>query len=254
MNRQRLPVVLSAAALVIAVLGATPHGFAALTGVTKVALFARNAGKVGGIAASKKPKAGKLLPLGKNGKFPAAVLPVAAKGPPGAEGPRGPAGPAGPQGSQGIQGLKGSKGATGPAGPAGVAGPQGPAGPPGGYGLLNLGRAGLAKVTVASGAAHSSTTAGADGFPLVAVYDTNTNDLKIVHCNDSSCSTSTSTPVDSAGNVGRYPSVTVGSDGLGLVSYLDATNGNLKTAHCTNVACTAFTTATIVSSGAVADD
>ena len=48
MNRQRLPVVLSAAALVIAVLGATPHGFAALKGVTKVALFARNAGKVGG--------------------------------------------------------------------------------------------------------------------------------------------------------------------------------------------------------------
>jgi hypothetical protein len=159
-----------------------------------------------------------------------------------------------PQGSQGIQGLKGSKGATGPAGPAGVAGPQGPAGPPGGYGLLNLGRAGLAKVTVASGAAHSSTTAGADGFPLVAVYDTNNNDLKLVHCNDSTCSSSTSTPVDSAGNVGRYPSVTVGSDGLGLVSYLDASNGNLKTAHCTNVACTAFTTATIVSSSAVADD
>ena len=130
MNRQRLPVVLSAAALVIAVLGATPHGFAALTGVTKVALFARNAGKVGGIAASKKPKAGKLLPLGKNGKFPAAVLPVAAKGPPGAEGPRGPAGPAGPQGSQGIQGLKGSKGATGPAGPQASPGRRGRLGPP----------------------------------------------------------------------------------------------------------------------------
>ena len=81
MDRQRLPVVLSAAALVIAVLGATPHSFAALRGVTKVALFAKNAGKVGGIAASKKPKAGKLLPLGKNGKFPASVFPAAVTGP-----------------------------------------------------------------------------------------------------------------------------------------------------------------------------
>ena len=109
-------------------------------------------------------------------------------------------------------------------------------------------------MTVASGAAHSSTAAGADGFPLVAVYDTNNNDLKIVHCNDATCSSSTTTVLDSVGTVGRYPSVTVGSDGFGLVSYLDATSNNLKTAHCTNLACTAFTTATIVSSGAVADD
>ena len=93
MNRQRLPVVLSAAALVVAVLGATPNGFAAFKGVAKVALFAKNAGKVGGITASKKPKPGKLLPLGKNGKFPASVLPVATgTGPEGARGPAGPAG------------------------------------------------------------------------------------------------------------------------------------------------------------------
>ena len=57
MTRQRLPVVLSAAALVVAVLGATPNGFAAFRGVAKVALFARNAAKVSGIAASKKPNA-----------------------------------------------------------------------------------------------------------------------------------------------------------------------------------------------------
>jgi hypothetical protein len=252
MNRQRVPVALSAAALVVAVLGATPNGFAAFKGVAKVALFAKNAAKVGGITASKKPKPGKLLPLGKNGKFPASVLPAATGT--GPEGARGPAGPAGPQGAQGLQGLKGNKGTTGPAGPVGAGGPQGPPGPPGGFGLLNLGRANLSKVTVASGAAHSSTAAGADGFPLVAVYDTNNNDLKIVHCNEASCSSSTTTVLDSVGTVGRYPSVTVGSDGFGLVSYLDATSNNLKTAHCTNLACTAFTTATIVSSGTVADD
>jgi collagen triple helix repeat protein len=255
MTRQRLPVVLSAAALVIAVLGAAPHGFAAFKGVAKVALFAKNAGKVGGIAAAKKPKPGKLVPLGKNGKFPASVLPVGLQGPAGPEGARGPAGSAGPQGAQGPQGLKGSKGATGPAGPAGSTGLQGPVGPPGGFGLLNLARATITKNTVSAGGAHSSSAAGADGFPLVAVFDGSNDNLKVVHCNDSSCSTSTSTMVDSSvANVGRYPSVTVGSDGLGLVSYLDATNDNLKTAHCTNVACTAFTTATVVSSGTVADD
>ena len=73
MDRQRLPVVLSAAALVVAALCATSPGIAALQGTVRVALFAKNAAKVGGIGASKKPKAGKLLPLGKNGKFPASV-------------------------------------------------------------------------------------------------------------------------------------------------------------------------------------
>jgi hypothetical protein len=230
MNRQRLPVVLSAAALLIAVLGATPNGFAAFKGVAKVALFAKNAAKVGGIAASKKPKAGKLLPLGKNGKFPASVLPATTPST-GPEGARGPAGPAGPQGPQGLQGLKGNKGTTGPQGPVGPGGGQGPPGPPGGFGLLNLGRAGLSKVTVSSGAAHSATAAGSDGFPLVVVLDTSSDDLRIVHCNDASCSSSTATLLDSTGNVGRYPSVTVGSDGFGLASYLDTTNGNLKSAQ-----------------------
>lgn len=89
----------------------------------------------------------------------------------------------------------------------------------------------------------------------MAVFDGLNNALKVVHCNDAACSTSTSTTVDSSvANVGRYPSVTFGSDGLGLVSYLDATNHNLKAAHCTNLACTTSTSATIVSSGSVADD
>jgi len=252
MDRQRLPLVLSAAALLIAVLGATPLGHAAGQGVASVALYAKNAGKVGGLGASKKPKPGKLLALGKNGKFPASVIPGGIRGPAGPEGARGPAGPAGPQGAVGARGPVGSRGATGPAGPRGTTGAQGPVGPPGGFGLLNLGRATLSKVTVAAGGAHASSVAAADGFPLVAVFDATNDRLVVVHCSDSTCSARTSTPVDSGTSVGRYPSVTVGSDGLGLVSYLD--NGRLKTAHCTNVACTTFTTAPVVTSGTVADD
>jgi len=256
MNRQRLPVVLAAAALLVAVLSATPNGIAG--SAVRVALFAKNAAKVGGIAASKKPKAGKLLPLGKNGKFPASVLPFAVRGPAGPAGPegaRGPAGSAGPQGSQGIQGLRGFKGATGPAGPQGTTGLQGAVGPPGGFGLLNLGRATVSRVTLDAGGAHSSVTAGADGFPLVAVFDDAAKSLVVVHCNDAACSSKTSTTVDaSVADVGRYPSVTIGSDGLGLIGYVDATSGALKAAHCTNVACTASTRTAIVSSGTVVQD
>src|SRR3954468_1396862 len=123
MKCELLPVVLSAAALLVSVLSATPNGIAG--SAVRVALFAKNAAKVGGIAASKQPKPGKLLPLGKNGKFPASVMPVAVQGPAGPVGPQGAAGPAGsvgPQGAQGIPGLRGFKGVTGPAGPKGTTG------------------------------------------------------------------------------------------------------------------------------------
>jgi hypothetical protein len=66
--------VLSALALLVA-LAATPVGDAA-TRVARRALFAQNAGAVNGIKASKHPIAGRLLPLGTAGQFPASVLPL----------------------------------------------------------------------------------------------------------------------------------------------------------------------------------
>jgi hypothetical protein len=113
---------LALALLVLALLAWSPLGQAA--GRT-VASFAKNAGAVNGIKASRKPTAGRLLPLGKNGKFPAAVVPVArgargADGAPGAPGPEGPVGPAGPPGPAGDAGP------VGPAGPVGAVGPPGP--------------------------------------------------------------------------------------------------------------------------------
>jgi hypothetical protein len=67
--------VLSGAALVVALLGATPLGNAAV-GVVKRALFANNAGAVNKIKASTTPTPGKLLPLGSDGKLPASVIQV----------------------------------------------------------------------------------------------------------------------------------------------------------------------------------
>jgi len=75
--RQRLSIALSVTALLVAVLGATPYAEA--HGVVH-ALFAHNADKVDGLHASKSPRAGRLLPLGANRKFPASVLPIGAAG------------------------------------------------------------------------------------------------------------------------------------------------------------------------------
>src|SRR5207302_1900704 len=78
--RLRLPIVLATTALVVAVFGWTPLGQAAqnLAGkvippLAKKANFAKNAGAVTGIKASRKPKANYLVPLTKTGKFPISV-------------------------------------------------------------------------------------------------------------------------------------------------------------------------------------
>ena len=99
---QRVSLMLSSAALVIALLGATPLGRAAGSVASKVVPYAKrsgyatNAGAVAGIKAARKPAAGKLMPLGPNGKFPASV---------GAVGPAGQQGPPGLSGLQFVYGL-----------------------------------------------------------------------------------------------------------------------------------------------------
>ena len=123
MGRNRLATALSAGALVVAVLGVTPLGEAAVSTV-RTALFAQNAGKVNGIQASRRPMPGRLVPLNARGKFPAGVVPTVR-------------GAAGAQGAGRRQGPPGGAGAVGPPrpqGPAGLQGPQGPKGDPGGPG------------------------------------------------------------------------------------------------------------------------
>ena len=122
---RRLPLVLSSAALVVALFGSTPAGEAV---TSKVPLFAKKAGyadragtaaALNGIRASKLPRPGMLVPLAADGKFPASVGLV---GPPG---PKGDKGDKGAVGERGPAGLKGTAGATGPAGPRGPSGISG---------------------------------------------------------------------------------------------------------------------------------
>ena len=113
MRTARTIAALAGAALALTVLTASPAGGAARR---SIAAFAANAGAVNGIKASRTPKPGRLVPLGKNAKLPASVVPTA-RGARGATGPQGPVGPEGPSGPQGPHGPQGPAGATGPTGP-----------------------------------------------------------------------------------------------------------------------------------------
>ena len=67
--------------------------------IVSFAKQAGNANTVSGIPASRRPRAGMLLPLNASGHFPSAIVP---------------AGATGAKGDQGAQGAPGSNGATGP--------------------------------------------------------------------------------------------------------------------------------------------
>jgi Collagen triple helix repeat (20 copies) len=113
---QRLPIALSAAALVVALLGATPFGEAA------------------GDAASKGLGAAEAVVTDSTLDTTASPTAALQRGPRGPRGKRGPRGFRGPRGVRGPRGLRGLRGFAGPAGPAGAAGPAGPAGPAGAAG------------------------------------------------------------------------------------------------------------------------
>lgn len=70
--RSRLPLILAVIALVVALTGTGRFDAVAQTVVD----FARNADKVDGIHASTRPRAGRLVPLRSNKKFPRSVIPA----------------------------------------------------------------------------------------------------------------------------------------------------------------------------------
>jgi hypothetical protein len=105
-RKARTIVALAGVAAALTALAAGPAGGAA---ARSIAAFAANAGAVNGIKASRTPKPGRLVPLGRNAKLPASVVPSqrGARGVAGPQGPVGPLGPAGPQGPAGAPGAAG---------------------------------------------------------------------------------------------------------------------------------------------------
>jgi hypothetical protein len=114
--RARLPILLSATALLVAVFGSTPLGHAAGRVIHAVppfaktagyAKFAGNASQLNGRKSTLSGAPGTIPVVGRNGKLPASI---GAVGPQGAAGLRGPAGPRGSPGSPGAEGEPGMSG------------------------------------------------------------------------------------------------------------------------------------------------
>ncbi|MEE8603642.1 cell wall-binding repeat-containing protein [Euzebya tangerina] len=86
---------------------------------------------------------------------------------------------------------------------------------------------------------HTSLALAADGTPVIAYYDIDNADLKVVRCNDPNCAGANETPrtVDATGDVGQHASLALDAGGHPVISYYDATNDRLKVALCDDPAC-----------------
>ena len=117
----RLPIALSAAAVAVVVLGATPLGYAAKRLVLPPNSVGTAQLKKGAVTAAK---------VRTHALTAADFAPRQLAG-----GPAGPAGDPGPQGPAGAPGARGPAGSKGPQGPRGLTGPQGATGAPGSSGI-----------------------------------------------------------------------------------------------------------------------
>jgi PKD repeat protein len=101
---------------------------------------------------------------------------------------------------------------------------------------------------------YTSIAVGADGLPVISYWNWTNQDLKVAKCGNASCSSgNTTTPVDSAGDIGNFTSIAIGADGLPVISYANY-NGTtlqyeaLKVAKCGIANCTSGNTITTVDS------
>jgi hypothetical protein len=83
---------------------------------------------------------------------------------------------------------------------------------------------------------------GNDGYAVISYFHSSSTDLRVAHCENTVCTVSTVSAIDTYLVVGMDTSITLGSDGLPIMSYLDFTHEDLKVAHCSNQSCTSSTT------------
>ena len=96
---------------------------------------------------------------------------------------------------------------------------------------------------------YTSIAIGIDNNPVISFYDATNGDLKLVQCNNISCSViGLTTTLDSADEVGRYTSIAIGADNNPVISYYDITNSGLKVVHCGNITCSSENTVTTLDS------
>lgn len=86
---------------------------------------------------------------------------------------------------------------------------------------------------------YSAIAIGADGRPVVALYDATEDKLLVMHCGDSACvSGNRLTPVTRAGlSWGRHASIAIGTDGLPVIALADEGSDLLQIVHCGSADC-----------------
>ena len=108
----------------------------------------------------------------------------------------------GAAGAQGATGAQGTAGAQGAVGVQGTTGAQGDKGDPGGAfsrAIPSISTI-IALDTTGNVGESTSITIGADGLGLISYYDGSNGDLKVAHCANTACtSTTTITSLDTTG-------------------------------------------------------
>ncbi len=85
---------------------------------------------------------------------------------------------------------------------------------------------------------NSSVAIGADGYPIVAYYDSTALNLQVAKCGASTCAGALSLSiVEALNDVGSYLSMAIDSRGAPVISHFDATNGDLRVAKCATTTC-----------------
>ena len=77
------------------------------------------------------------------------------------------------------------------------------------------------------------------GFPVVGYWDSTNGDLKLLHCNDASCTGNNEsiTSPDITDRVGVFPSLVLDANGFPVISHFANLYADLKLLHCNDASC-----------------
>ncbi len=84
---------------------------------------------------------------------------------------------------------------------------------------------------------YTSLALDSSGNPVVSHYTVPNDGLKLTHCGDPACNTSSNNFADPGNILGYYTSLALDASGFPVISYFDQTNGDLKVVHCGNANC-----------------